>query len=335
MQKRVKKMSDYRFVTHTDVPDRVEQVTELNAVAFAEYEGAPVLDETFTHWYLQRPGSTPGRCVAALDPDDEMVSMVLVAIQPLQIGGRVIDCGIIDSVATHPGHRRHGLARRLMEMAHDIMQGDGADAAVLYTDPNNYPYEFYQSLGYQTRAMCQLMRGSRRQKRGGVGLQLMHRPCSGDVAELLDEFYADHEGYARMDGDVFTWHKIERPEGMEVAVLTARIGEDLAATCTYAEIELLLQGSRLAVATISDFAYRPELCDGAEALKSMLAVAPQDRLVSICDEEDPLAELYKQMGFTPEVNEVAMILPFTNAADQAVAGDGGPWYPMVESIIGV
>ncbi|MFP3904650.1 MAG: GNAT family N-acetyltransferase [Armatimonadota bacterium] len=335
MRKRVKNMSDYRFVTHTDVPDRVEQVTELNAVAFAEYEGAPVLDEAFTQWYLRRPGSIAERCVAALDPADEMVSMVLVAIQPLQIGGRVIDCGIIDSVATHPDHRRQGLARRLMEMAHDIMQADGADAAVLYTDPNNYPYEFYQSLGYQTRAMCQLMRGSRRQNRGTLGLQLMHPPCSAEVAELLDEFYADHEGYARMDGGLFTWHKVQRPEGMEVAILNARIGGQLAATCTYAEIELLLQGSRSAVATISDLAYRPELCDGAEALKSMLAVAPQDRLVSICDEEDPLAELYEQMGFTPEVNEVAMVLPFTDAAHQAVAAEGGPWYPMVESIIGV
>lgn len=327
-------MPDYRFVTHEQVPDRVAQVSSLNTVAFAEYEGAPVLDEAFTRWYLQRPGCTAGRCVGAVD-GEELVSMALVAIEPLQIGGHLLDCGIVDSVATHPDHRRQGLARRLMEMAHDIMQADGADAAVLYTDPDNYPYEFYHDLGYQTRAMCQLMRGPKSHEHRSMPLRMMRPEEHADLAGLLDEFYADHEGYAPMDPELLNWHKIERPAGMEVAVLMSRPNDRLAATATYAEIELLLDGEHSAVATISDFAWRPGECEGEDALMTMLAVAPQDSLVCILDEEDPVVALFEQAGFSTGVNEVAMVLPFSDDAEEALRGKSGPWYPMVESIIGV
>lgn len=327
-------MAEYRFVTHENVPDRVRQVSELNTAAFSGYEGAPVLDEAFTRWYLQRPGCTAGRCVGALD-GDELVSMVLVAIEPLQIGGEVLDCGIIDSVATHPDHRRQGLARRLMNMAHEIMQADAAEAAVLYTNPDEFPYKFYQDLGYQTRATCQMMRGSKLDGQGSVPLEIMQPEERDNLAELLDEFYGDHEGYAPMGPDLLNWHKIARPAGMEAAVMMSRSNGRLGAAATYAEIELLLEGERSPVAVISDFAWRPDTCEGREVLKTMLTVAPQESLVCVVDEKDPLMELFEGVGFERGVREVSMVLPFTDEAREALDHTSGPWYPMVESIIGV
>jgi GNAT superfamily N-acetyltransferase len=111
----------YRFVTHDQVPYLAAQLTRLSNLAFAEYEGAPTVDEAFTRWYAGRPGSGPGVCLAAL-AGDEMVANVLVALQPLNLGGEFLCCGIVDTVATHPQHRQQGLAHRLMEMAHDIMR---------------------------------------------------------------------------------------------------------------------------------------------------------------------------------------------------------------------
>ncbi len=327
-------MGDYRFVDHTQVCDLTQQITLLEAVAFAEYEGSPTFDEDFTEWYLRRPGSTADLCVAALD-DEQMVSVVLVAIQPLQLGGKLLDCGIIDSIATHPQHRRQGLARKLMEMAHAKMRLAGADAAVLYTNPEDYPYRFYQRLGYQTRAVCQMLEGARPAAKGPLRVRPAQALEHQAIAGMLNRFYSAHEGYAPLNAELWEWHKVARPLGMEPLLLVAEAAGEPAATCTYAEVPVLLKGETVTVAALSDFAYDAEACQAAEALVSLLATTPQGTVVCLLDKEDPLAELYEKAGFTKAVSEVSMVLPFSKAAHEAMAAKSGPWYVMVESVIGV
>lgn len=327
-------MADYRFTDMTQVPDLIEQVTALNAAAFAEYEGAPTFDDTFTEWYMRRPGCERSLCVAALD-GDEMVSMVLVAIEPLQLGGQLLQCGIIDSVATRPDHRKQGLARRLMDMAHETLQAAGADAGVLYTNPAGHPYKFYGRLGYETRSMCQMMEAPRPGAGGEMSLWDVDPREGLAIAGVINDFYAHHEGYSPLELQLWEWHKVDRPEGMEAQIFLADTGAEPAAICTYAQVPLLLEGTSVAVAVLSDLAYDNTAGDPVMALQSLLAAAPQENIICVVDNEDPLASLYEECGFAKVVNEVSMVLPFSDRAKAAMEHKSGPWYPMVESIVGV
>jgi predicted GNAT family N-acyltransferase len=257
-----------------------------------------------------------------------------VAIQPIQIGGRLLQCGIIDSVSTHPDHRRQGLARKLMDMAHERMQAAGADAAVLYTNPEDHPYRFYGRLGYQTRATCMMMSAVRPAERT-LDIREMTAAEQSTLAAIIDGFYSDHEGYAPLSDDLWEWHKVTRPPGMEAHVMVGEMGDEIAATCTWSTIELLLRGEPKKVAAMVDFACIGDVCPGPRALESIMASAPQPDIVLLVDAADPLADLYHKAGFEKIVSEVSMVLPFTGSAHTAVGSDHGPWYVMAESVIGV
>lgn len=325
---------DYELVDLTHVSELVEQVTALNLAAFAEYEGAPDLDESFTEWYLRRPGSTPQLCVGALH-GDELVSMVLVAIQRVQIGGRLLDCGIIDSVATDPAHRRQGLARKLMDTAHENMQAAGTDAGLLYTNPEDHPYRFYDRLGYRTRAICQMTQAPRPARGGSLHVRAAQPTEHETLVAIINDFYRAYDGFAPLDEELWEWHKVDRPADMRAEVLVAEAGGELVGTCTWAETSLFLEGEDVPVAALADFAYRPELCGGADALRSLLAAAPQQTIVCLLDEHDPLLPLYAEAGFQKAVSEASMVLPFSDDAHEAIAVQPGPWYVMVESVIGM
>ena len=155
------------------------------------------------------------------------------------------------------------------------------------------------------------------------------------IARLLNEFYSAHEGYAPLSAELWEWHKVARPIGMEPLLLVAEADGKLAATCTYAEVPVLLKAEMVTVAAFSDFAYDAEACDGADALISLLAAAPQGTVICLIDKEDGLSELYREAGFAKVVSEVSMVLPFSRAAHEAMRNKCGPWYVMVESVIGV
>jgi len=326
-------MDDYKFVDHTQVRDRLSQTCRLSVAAFAEHDPAPSFDDAYTEWFLRRPGSSAARCVAALD-GEQMVSMALVAIQPVQIGSELVECGIIDTVATHPQHRRRGLARRLMCMAHEIIQEEGADAAILYTNPQDHSHLFYQQLGYETRSNCRLLNGKRPEVGGTLSVRRANESEHGAITEMLNDFYASYEGYAPLDEELWAWRKTERALGSEVDILVAEADGEIAATCT-SHVTPLLQAQPSAVATISDFASREDLCDGLDALNSLLAAASQADLACAWDAIDPICDLFQMAGFVKEADEVSMVLPLSDKAQEAVKSRRGPWYPMVESICGV
>ena len=322
----------YRFTTHDHVPDLICQLTELTRVAFAEYEGAAPANEAFTAWYLRRPGSEPELCTAALCGDG-LVSNVLVAIQHLQIGGETLPCGIIDTVATSPDHRRRGLARRLMQDAHIIMREHGAEAAVLYTNPDGHPYGFYHSLGYATRAFAAGLHGPRPDP--------VEDPSTGPAASadglavraLLDAFHASHEGYAPLTDALWHWHRTCRPADMPLNLVIARdaAGSPLA-TAAFASADLLIAGTRAPTTIISDFAAArdTEVC-----LDALLSAAPDQRIMAFVDLDDPVHRMLLGRDFVPVVREAALVLPFSDRAMKVLQSHCGPWYVMVESVVGV
>ncbi len=91
----------YTLCDHTQVPDLVPQLARLSNLAFGEYEGGMTVGASWTAWYLRRPGTDPALCQAALS-GDTMVANVLVCVQPVRVGGELLRCGILDSVAPAP-----------------------------------------------------------------------------------------------------------------------------------------------------------------------------------------------------------------------------------------
>jgi GNAT superfamily N-acetyltransferase len=55
-------------------------------------------------------------------------------------------CGFIFNVYTQPAHRKHGLARRLMEAMHDYCRAEGLERVVL--NASVYGKPLYDAMGY-------------------------------------------------------------------------------------------------------------------------------------------------------------------------------------------
>ncbi|MFP3903155.1 MAG: GNAT family N-acetyltransferase [Armatimonadota bacterium] len=326
-------MAQYSFVKHTDVPDRVSQVTDLSLDAFSEMDATPCFDIAYTEWFLERPGCEPERCVAALK-GEQMVSMALVTLQQMRLGERMLRCGIIDSVATHPAHREQGLAHRLMGEAHEVLRESGADAAVVYTDPQRPAYLLFQGMGYINRAYFRLMRGHSPEPEIAMEVHEATPDEHGRIIELLDDFYSSREGFVPVTEKLWSWRKIDRAPVSEVEVLVAEAGDEIAAVCTGHQA-VPLQAQPRPLTTISDLAWRPGHCDPAEALKSMLAAAPQQGFVTMADITDQIFPVYEAAGFDKKSGHVAMVLPLSETGREALETDPVPWYPMVESVIAV
>ncbi|NPV46125.1 MAG: GNAT family N-acetyltransferase [Armatimonadetes bacterium] len=320
---------EYRYVSLDEVRRLPEQLATLSNAAFAEYEGAPEVDAEFVSWYLRRPGSGPAVCVGALW-GDELVACVLVALQALNLGGEFVRCGIIDTVATHPAHRRRGLARRLMELAHGRIGENAGEAAVLYTNPENHPYLFYGRLGYVTRARAALLTGVRPGKAQQYTVRTMGPAEQDVVRELVNGRYGNYEGFALLDEALWDWHRLHRPSGLPVTVAVAERGGEIVGTAALAVCEVLLGGQRRRLCFASDLVY-PDL----GCLQDLLALAPASDLAALYDTRAAQSADLQALGFESQLGEVSMVLPFTSRTEVLLRRDAGPWYVMVESVVGV
>ncbi|MGC9320209.1 MAG: GNAT family N-acetyltransferase [Armatimonadota bacterium] len=320
---------DYELTDFTQVPDLVPQGTALTNAAFAEYEGAMEVSEEWTDWYLQRPGTDRELCQAALE-DSRLVSQVIVCVQDLQLGGELLRCGIIDSVATDPGHRRQGLARALMGRAHEAMEDRGLDAAVLYTNPDDHPYRFYSRLGYRERARAAMLVGPRPDESGCGALPVEPADHRESLCDLLNEYYVGHEGYSPIGRELWRWHKLQAPSSPTVvAELT---GTGAVATATFSEASVRIGGSEHTVSLAYDVAATVMNLDQYAGL---LSTASHDRVAVLLDEDAPERRWAEDIGFEPQIAEVSMVLPLGRAASVALEEREGPWYVMVESVVGV
>ncbi|MBD3292371.1 MAG: GNAT family N-acetyltransferase [Armatimonadia bacterium] len=320
----------YVLSDFAEVPDLTEQVTRLQNLAFAEYEGAMEIDEAFMAWYLSRPGTDLRMCQAALADDDRLVSQVIVCAQDVQIGGVALRCGIIDSVATDPEDRKQGLARSLMERAHEIMQRVGLDAAVLYTNPDDHPYHFYSRLGYQERARASMLLGARPGESGCGAQQIDPAEEAEGLRALLNDYYVGHEGFAPLGEELWKWHKIDAPS--DPTVVAEMTGSGPISTATFADAPVRIEGEEHEVSMAYDVAAQVM---NEDEFGSLLSVAPREMVGLILAENAPERRWADALGFEPRVSEVSMVLPFSREARSALRDHGGPWYVMIESVVGV
>lgn len=319
----------YALSDFTGVADLAAQVMRLQNLAFAHYEGAMEVDQPWIEWYLGRPGTDLRMCQAALD-GDTLVSQVIVCVQHLQLGGQTFRCGIIDSVATDPDHRRQGLARRLMERAHEIMQRDGLDAAVLYTNPDDHPFHFYGRLGYEERARASMLLGARPPQSGCSAEPVDPAEHAAGLCALLNEYFIGHEGFSPLTEELWTWHKVQAP--VNPAVVAELTGRGPISAATFADARVRIEGREHTVSIAYDLA--ADVMNGDE-LVSLLSLAPREMIGLIVDDRAPERQWAGAIGFEPRVSEVSMVLPLTSDAQTAMRTHAGPWYVMVESVVGV
>ena len=135
-----------------------------------------------------------------------------------------------------------------------------------------------------------------------------------------------------MDKEAWGWHKCDRPGSMPLRVVADETDGMPTATATFAEAELLVTGER----RLFSIAYDVAAADlTAAELARILSAAPHDPVAMILDRRSPEYRLATEVGLEPAVAEVAMVLPLGPQAAEAIREEGGPWYPMIESIIGV
>ena len=102
----------------------------------------------FEHWLRRAiPDQTYLGWLAVASNGDVAGGSGLIVI-PWPPGPMTMDprCGFVFNVYTQPQHRKHGLARRLMEVMHEWCRGEGIERVVLNASTFGHP--LYESMGY-------------------------------------------------------------------------------------------------------------------------------------------------------------------------------------------
>ncbi|MEW6356743.1 MAG: GNAT family N-acetyltransferase [Planctomycetota bacterium] len=342
-------MNGYEVKTHAAIGDVLHDIISLARVSFAQYEGVIAVDEEFMRWYLSRPGMSSEHCFAGVHKG-RIVSNALVTTSRVQFGGKALDVGMVDTVMTHPDHRRKGLARKVLTAALDFMRGSDLDASQLYTGADSMPQRLYESLGYReyTRVRYYIQHeqqrfnllaarshnGEHRQAPGPV------RACKPtDVSALrrfLDQWFKNHDGYMPLDDDLWVWRRERRPKTLPAAtyVLTDEAGE-IQATATLASAPLLAARKTEIMTGILDFAASEDVARAFFGHIAAIAPIGGSLVVASGVVNESLNRLCESCGFTCMALEVAMVKPFSEKAKSALAAEPARWYTATESLIGI
>ncbi len=328
-------MGDYRLLTHAGIDDTCwlgQALADLDALTFGHYHGVVVPSVSFMAWYTRRPGMDPRLCQAALD-GDELVSSLFVTLAHMRLNGEVLVCGIVDTVMTHPDHRRRGLARELIGRAIARMRKAGAEASLLYTavtQPPAVPQRLYESLGYSA---CELVdRFVKPPPHSAADGRAVRVSPSAEVRREVETLLGMRSGWLTLDDVLWRWRRIDRPSDYPVEVYRAR-DDTLAAICTG---RLLAEGEQQLFAVLSDLAPARDAVS-EDMLRSFISTVPrQATATSLCPRSDlALAHALEAVGFRAAGTEAAMLLPLSAAAERQAECRSSPWYVAVESVVGV
>ena len=310
--------------------DLADALDELSQAAFGQYDGVIAGTPEFKRWFMSRPGMTDdSRFVATCD--GEVVSSVFVTVTPMQWGGELMTAGLIDSVMTHPAHRRRGMAKALLVRAADFMRERGVDLSLLYTLSGSMPYEFYASMGYVDYLRVQVMEAQDREA------NQPRRPASADssqVPELLDRVFAHHDGYLPMSEQLWRWRRERRPSFVPVQVYT--LGDGAHAIFAIGQAPIRLAGGRASKCMLNDCAALDGELD-SDVCQQMVSAAPAGVPVMTACAETNEADLGALMeaGFASVSEEACMIKPLSERAEQAIHQKPRLWYTVTETIVGI
>ncbi len=328
-------MDAYRFVTHAEIDDKAwlqQALSDLNAVTFGHYDGVCVPSPSFMAWYTGRPGMDPRLCQAVV-AGRGLVSSLFVTVTRMRLGGGWVLCGIVDTVMTHPGHRRRGLARALLERAIAGLEEAGVEISFLNTaeaDPPGVPQKLYGDLGY---VACERVdRFVRQPPQNVAGTPAAAMPPDETARQAFSSALGERSGWLELDERLWRWRRRERPPQYPVTVRKTADG-GLGVICVG---ELMLERRPQPFNVLSDFVPSAE-CSADGVLRSMLAAGPRDApVLALCPRSDEvLLDALRATGFEGAGTEVAMVRPIAPSAGRLVEHPPESWYVAVESVVGV
>jgi mycothiol synthase len=127
-------------------PDELPAVHAMMVEAFADHWGEYLgSDFTIEEW-VEDPRFRRDLVVVGWR-GDEPASVVCNIVEPMPDGSLR---GLLDSVCTHPRHRRRGLARAVVARSLELLRAEGAGSAYLGVDTDNHnrALALYESCGF-------------------------------------------------------------------------------------------------------------------------------------------------------------------------------------------
>lgn len=132
------------------IPAKAElpAVFEMLVLAFAEHWGEYEAEEQRFDDWVDDPRFRRDLVVLAWAPGDRPAAAVLNLLEAAPDGSVR---GLLDGVATHPDHRRRGLARACIAASLRLLRDEGATSAYLGVDTDNHnrALALYESCGFR------------------------------------------------------------------------------------------------------------------------------------------------------------------------------------------
>jgi GNAT superfamily N-acetyltransferase len=341
----------YEIVSHAELGDVAQQVYELASLCFAAYPGVLKPSEAHRAWYVRRPGMSAELSSAALC-DGKLVANVFITCVEMRLGGQLLPVGLVDTVMTHPAHRQRGLAQVLLSRAIVGMAAAGLAASALYTLLDSMPYRFYQSLGYRLHAPVDYMARTQPAAAspadaGPVEAQPLAASDDEALRGYLNERFAGCDGYQPYDEALWAWRKRQRPATLPADHYALWDGGAPQAFATLCHAVVVAPPQRAGAGDtpchiVVDWAISPELAQvrAADTLEALLAPVPAGEQVVMLSPRANAAEAawLRARGFVAQGAEAGMVLPLDRRGARALAAaqvSSAPWYPIVETVIGV
>jgi GNAT superfamily N-acetyltransferase len=136
-----------RTATIADIPHIVSHREQM----FRDMELPAAFDDmapAFELWLRHALPSKTYQGWMAVTGNGDVVGGAGLIVIPWPPGPISMDprCGFVFNVYTDPAHRKHGLARRMMEAIHDSCRAEGIERLVL--NASTFGESLYRSLGY-------------------------------------------------------------------------------------------------------------------------------------------------------------------------------------------
>ncbi len=310
-------------------------VAALFNEAFCEYEGVIRATPETMAWYLRRPGLGSEHVFLAL-AGQEVVGGVMVTATEMVFGGGPLLCGFVDSVMTRPMWRRRGIASGLMEHALAWMGQEGLAASALYTTFGSGGHRLYTRIGFRDRATCYYFYSQPAPRCPPIpGLRPAAPDEVGQVRALLNDRLGGCDGFVPVDEALWRWRREDRPGSLPYTLFVLEDAGRIAGTGTLLTARAEVPGDSVDLAVLTDVAGATPVLQ-ERVLRGLLHRVPLGCAAGVLtgSPDRVLPALAERLGLGRH-EEVAMVLPLTDAARTALRGRPRGWYTLAESLLGI
>jgi len=326
----------YKLSRGSEVKNIMEELIHLHSLSFGNYPGVLPTSREFLEWYIERPGLGLENTLLFLD-GDKVISSLFLTLSHIYLEGELTPVGIIDTVMTHPAYRRRGLASTLLKEAEKIMAKKGCRLGYLYTVPESPQFYIYQRLGYiDFKRIFHLQR-----EKGEKALYYWEeRQCYSQKArEFLNQNLSSYNGFVYLSEEQWMWRKVKRPVCLPTKLISLQDENDhLLATLTITEGEITTGKEPEPIAYLSDWCGINREAKEKVLIKA-LSLRGEKNKIDYLSSPDNAEEwqILLQHRFRPTMPETAMLHPLDEDMYQKITtiDQNKPWYPLIESIIGV